>query len=634
MGLLSVLERFGIFLAAVTVGCSLAGAEDYRNPILFPEDGGVIDVRAFGASGEDQIDDTDAIQKALDSFPNGNRIIYLPPGEYIVANTLKWPSGEEEGEAQNRTILQGAGILFTTIRLPEASSGFSGSEPKAVIWTGSQPANRLRNAVRDLKISVGANNPAAIGLQFNASNQGCVRNVAIEADEGSGRIGLDLGYTDEIGSLLVRNLVVRGFDYGITTKWPINSITFENIVLRNQKKLGWWNYHQMAFVRGLVSHNWVPAIYNEKDSWGAITMMDSQIIGLEPGKEDPGIINQRQMYFRNVEIAGYAKSLENSDRSRDQGDRVGSVHMLEDTSHANVVSQFRHLDDSTFATAGEIKHLPVKEIPSIPWGIPENDWANVLAFGADPTGIADSSGALQRAIDSGAKTVYFPGGAQFRLDSDIAIRGPVERIIGLEGSIFTDGSPVWRVVDGEHPAGLPDAPTVVIERCENWKAVRGGEREIVVRHESSRTLVVSSTIGFRVEGKGSGDIFLDDFSGHLDLLSAGQSAWCRQITCRRKGTKIRNQGGKLWIMGMKAERTGTVIETTGGGITDATGIFVYSSQGWNEDEPAFVITDSSAVLAGINERNFIRRPVSLWFRETQNGETRELKNRAWVYLSQ
>ncbi len=630
--MLSKVIRFGIVFAAFAL-LQMAGADDYDEPVLFPEDGGIIDVRDFGASGEDALDDTAAIQRALDAHPNGNRIIYLPAGEYIVSDTLRWPAGTEEGEGQKRTILQGAGILFTTIKLPDASQGFSGPEPKALVWTGDQPASRLRNSVRDLKLSIGADNPGAIGLQFNASYQGCVRNVAIEAAEGSGKIGLDLGYTDEIGSLLVRNLVVQGFDYGVSTKWPINSVTFENIVLRDQRKLGLWNYHQMVFLRGLISHNWVPAIYNEKDSWGAITLMDSQIIGLEPDKLDPGIINQRQMYFRNVEIAGYEKSVDNADRNRDQGDIAGSTHLIHETSHANVVSQFRHLDEATLAAAGELKSLPVKEIPQVDWGSPNETWSNIVDFGGDPTGEADSSGALQRAIDSGARTVYLPGGASFRFDSDIQIRGPVQRIIGLEGSCFTDTGVVWTLVDGKHPQGMEDAPIVVIERCENWKALRGGELEIVIRSESSRTLVASSVIGFRVEGKGSGDIFLDDFCGHLDLLSSGQSAWCRQITCRRKGTKIRNDGGRLWIMGLKAERTGTVIETVNGGVTDATGIFVYSNQGWIEDEPAFVIKDSSAILAGISERNFIRRPVSLWFRETQNGETRELKNRAWVYLS-
>lgn len=61
---------------------------------------------------------------------------------------------------------------------------------------------------------------------------------------------------------------------------------------------------------------------------------------------------------------------------------------------------------------------------------------------------------------------------------------------------------------------------------------------------------------------------------------------------------LRNNGAKLWILGMKTEN----------------------------------IHNSTATLAGLNERNFNQRPVSLWFRETQGTQTRDSKDSAWVYL--
>jgi len=599
-------------------------------PVTFPADGGVLDVRAFGAVADDDRDDTAAIQQALDQHPNGNRIIYLPPGRWFVRDTLKWPRGARGGAEQKRTILQGAGPAHTVLQLPDAAPGFADpAAPKALIWTGSRPAQRFRNAVRDLTIAVGAGNPGAIGLQFNASNQGTVRNVTIRAAEGSGAIGLDMGFTDEIGPLLVRNLTVEGFEVGIVTKWPVNSATFEHVTLRGQRKFGWWNYHQMIFVRGLDSENAVPALFNEKDSWGTVTLVDSKIVGMGADAKTPGILNQRQMYLRNVEIRGYAKSVDHADKGRDKGDIEAAGLIAEDTSHRNVTGLFRSISDKTFATAGPVTHLPVKESPVVPWGDPAKEWANIVTFGADPEGRADSSSALQAAIDSGAKTVFLPGGARFRFDSEVQIRGPVERIIGLEGRFTTEGRAVWRLVDGRHTGGLPDAPAVIVERCSGDSGGHG----IFIRHESARALVVSSWTGAHVEGKGRGDLFLEDFCGRLDLLQPGQRAWCRQLNTEHAGTMLRNSGGRLWILGMKTEKIGTVIETVDGGITDAAGIFIYSNQGWDETVPAFVIRDSIVTLAGINERNFNRRPVSLWFRETQGGDTRESKTPAWVYLS-
>ncbi len=588
-----------------------------QTPIIFPKDGGVLDVRDFGAVVDDRADDTAAIQKALDAFPNGNRIVYLPAGTWIVTDTLRWPKGEG-GNGEKRTILQGAGMSLTKIVLPASTPGFF-DKPKALIWTGLKPAQRFRNAVRDLTIEVGAGNPQAIGMQFNASNQGCIRNVTILAAKDSGHIGLDMGFTDEIGPLLVRKLTVYGFETGIVTKWPVNSNTFEHVTLRGQRKLGWHNYHQMIFVRGLTSDNAVTTLYNEKNSWGTVTLVESKITG--SGSAYPGILNERQMYLRDVEITGHAVAIDHADKGRDKGDVKDAGRILEDSSHTNVVSPFRFEGEKTIAEAGKVTHLPVKETPEVPW---DGKWVSIETFGGDPTGKADSSAALQRAIDSGADTIYLPAGKEFFFDSEVIIRGPVRRIIGLEGRFYTEGKAVWRLVDGDN-----SAPTVIIERMSN----RSGGHGIEMRHESKRTLIVSSVIGFDVEGLGAGDIFIDDICGRLNLNQPGQSAWCRQLNTEHNGTMCRNNGSKLWILGMKTEKIGTIIETVNGGITDASGVFVYSNAGWHEGLPAFIIDNSTVTLCGVNERNYNRQPVTLWVRERQQSETRETPKMPWVYLS-
>ncbi|MEQ1838874.1 MAG: glycosyl hydrolase family 28-related protein [Verrucomicrobiales bacterium] len=574
-------------------------------PITFPADGGILDVREYGAIAGDDGDDTKAIQAALDAFPDGNRIVYLPAGVFIVRDTLRWPAGENGSVAQRRTILQGAGEALTLLKLPESTGGFTdGGKPKAVVWTGNTPAQRFRNAVRDLTLDIGPRNHGAIGLQFNASNQGSIRNLTIRSLDGSGRIGLDLGHSDEIGPLLARHITVDGFEVGISTKWPVNSITFEHVLLRNQRRLGWWNYHQMVFVRDLISENRVPSIYNEKDSWGTVTLLDAHLHAINPDGDTPGILNQRQMYLRNVEILGYRVAIDHDDKDRDKGDINPPGLVNEETSHKNVRSLWREIGDGTFAQAGEVSHLPVKETPEVPRGDPAKDWVNLLTFGAN-----------------------------FLFSSTVEIRGPVQRIIGLEGQFTAaaataGGDPLWKLVDGKHPQNLPDAPTVVIERM---SGVSGGH-SIRIRHESKRTLVVSSTTGLDVEGYGKGDLFLDDFCGNLNRVAPGQSAWCRQLNSEREGVKCRNAGGKLWILGLKTEKTGTLVETTAGGITEINGVFLYSNSGWTSGEPAFLVEDSTLNLFGVNERNFNRQPVSLWVRERRGDETRELAELPWVYL--
>ena len=360
-----------------------------------------------------------------------------------------------------------------------------------------------------------------------------------------------------------------------------------------------------------------------------MTLLGAHLHSISPEKNTPAIYNQRQMYLRGVDVVGYQTAVTNDDKDRDKGN-IGAAGLIEeDTSHRNVVSLFREKNEMTIEEAGEIIHLPVKDPPAVPRGHPAEDWVNLLQFGADPTGKADASSSLQRAIDSGAKTIYLPGGARFKFASTVEIRGPVERIIGLEGWITTEGNPVWKLVDGKHPENLTDAPAVVIERCGREE----GTAPLVVRHESARTLILSSVTGFDVDGVGRGDLFLEDVYGHLNQLSPGQSAWCRQLNSERAGLKCRNNGGKLWILGMKAGNTGTLVETVNQGITEAVGVFLSSDNGWNPDEPAFRIEDSTVSLYGVSERNFNRQPVSFWIQERQGAETKELREIPRVYLS-
>ena len=143
-----------------------------------------------------------------------------------------------------------------------------------------------------------------------------------------------------------------------------------------------------------------------------------------------------------------------ADKGRDKGDVVESGLIVEDTSHANVCSQFHELN----GTLPEQRfHLPAKETPQIPWGDPESDSANIVTFCADPTGKHDSSEALQRAIDSGAKTVYLHGGAHFLFNGETRIRGEGQRIIGLEGRCIFGERAVWRLVGGEGVGDAKDA---------------------------------------------------------------------------------------------------------------------------------------------------------------------------------
>ena len=257
MTLLSALaHHVAVLLASTAV--SLSAAESIGGDIRFPADAGVADVTKppYNAVPDGKTDCTTAIQQALTDFA-GDGIIYLPNGTYLISDTLRWMKGEK------RNILQGQSRDGTIIKLKDNAPGFGDpTQARAMIWTGRKPAQRFRNGLRNFTLDTGKGNPGAIGAQFIANNQGGIHYVTIRSGDGSGPIGLDLAYTPEEGPFLATYLTVKGFDVGIANSCPVDSVTFENLTLESQNRLGIDIDSQVINIRKLKSSNSVPVINN------------------------------------------------------------------------------------------------------------------------------------------------------------------------------------------------------------------------------------------------------------------------------------------------------------------------------------------------------------------------------------
>ena len=82
---------FTCCLIVETIGFSLA--TDHKNVDIQPyaESGDVVSVLDFGAKGDGKTDDTQAFQKALDSFGARGGTVYVPRGVYLFAGSLNVP---------------------------------------------------------------------------------------------------------------------------------------------------------------------------------------------------------------------------------------------------------------------------------------------------------------------------------------------------------------------------------------------------------------------------------------------------------------------------------------------------------------------------------------------------------------
>ncbi|MEX2606408.1 MAG: PA14 domain-containing protein [Kiritimatiellia bacterium] len=531
--------------------------------IVFPVGAQVPNVRAYGAAGDGQHDDTAAFQRAL---LDNHKLIYIPDGEYVISDTLRWGAGEK------RQVLQGQSEAGTIIRLQNRAPAFRDpSDPRPMVWTGSAPAQRFRNGIRNLTLDIGEGNPGAIGARFIANNQGGMERVTIRDRSGLGVIGLDLGYTGEQGPCLLKHITVEGFDIGISLRHPVNSVTAEYLTLRRQRTYGIHNSGQVFNIRKLTSENRGPAIYS--DGASMITLVDSVLRGVDAA-ELLAIENQAGLFARNVDTPGYGMAVEN---------RVGHKRNAEGDRIEEYVS---HEPLSVFLSPPKSLGLPIKETPEVAWDLPR-DWVSVADFGEpEPITLVRHDGkrfqttnwatVLQKAIDSGASTIYFPYDRDgiIGLFGNVYLRNNVRRIIGMENT----GYRIWPGMfpDEFTPAfvledGAP--PEVVVERFDTWyMAFRFVQN-------SNRSMVVRSLSFYDLESRAGGDVFLEDVRARRLDIHAGGRLWARQLNVENwEEPKTHNAGGDFWVLGLKTEDDTTAHMVSDGGRSEILGGFIYANK--------------------------------------------------------
>ena len=88
------------------------------------------------------------------------------------------------------------------------------------------------------------------------------------------------------------------------------------------------------------------------------------------------------------------------------------------------------------------------------------------------------------------------------------------------------------------------------------------------------------------------------------------SAWARQLNPENEGTHISVDGGSLWILGLKTERGGTLVEAKNGARVEVWGGFSYTT-GAGKLAPMFTLDDSSSGLYRFREICFNNDPFRM-----------------------
>lgn len=131
-----------------------------------------VNVRDLGAKGDGTADDTELIQKAIDT----HRALYLPSGFYVVSDTLR---------LQSNTVMIGLHPGATQIILRDNTAGYQGvGAPKALI----EAPKGGSNIVVGLGLYTGGANPRAVAALWKAGAGSMMNDVRFLGGHGTPKV--------------------------------------------------------------------------------------------------------------------------------------------------------------------------------------------------------------------------------------------------------------------------------------------------------------------------------------------------------------------------------------------------------------------------------------------------------------
>ena len=564
-----------------------------------PNDWRYRDFRRFGGIPDDPtaaVANDAAMQLVAQTFPGNLDTIYFGAGTWYFSNSIKstangtsWFYGR---------VLMGESKTLTTLRLIDGATGFgSATTPKSFVVTGGvgQPDGSgnqaFSNYILDLTIDTG-NNPGASALDYFSNNRGAVRNVSVRCTGGNGYSGVEEARVGN-GPCLYKNVDVIGFQYGFRVLNDQYSQTYYNCSVSGQSVAGMLINQATVCAENFNSVNTVPAILitGVRTNLCLITSDGTSTLSGGDGTSS-AIVNTigGSLYLRNIVTSGYATN-------QTVSLPVGFIPSATVTEYFTQVSH-------NFQSPATSLNLSIQQTPTTFTSTNLNDWVNVQTYGAIAQNIFtesfDSLPGLNAACATGKPIIYLPKSQSgFSISGTWTIPATVKRIAANFSSLGLIGT-AWNATNGQVPViqttGTTTDPLFIdfltvastgtgFSTSAYSDAIDSYVNQIGIYHNSTRPLVIRSSrftggLGIKV-APGAGNVFIEEVLCSGIRIGAGANVWIRELNIEYTRMVV-NDGGTLWVTGLKTEGAWVNIETKNGGSTELLGAYCYPIESFKD----------------------------------------------------
>ncbi|WP_083924988.1 glycosyl hydrolase family 28-related protein [Lamprocystis purpurea] len=453
------------FLALVVyagVGFGAGEALDPDDPLV---QRGLVSVSAFGATANDDTDDTAAILKALATARDRGMVTYFASGTYLVSDTLTcFQRATHNGrrhvlERRKPCAMVGAGNgERSVLRLIPGAPGFNDPErPKPLVWFWAQPDRGARAAsvdpldgdpgisfnqvIKGIDIDLrAAGNAGAVGIRHAGSQGSTIEDISIFAD------GAFSGLYDTPGQGGgVYDLRVYGGRYGVyataASRYPL--LVGCRFLRQDTAAIDWSGNVVFVMVGFLIENASSRPVLTLRERGPVFSrgfvLVDGVIESAGPLAVDNTAgkaLTLTNVYFKTngasvksaykppVPTAGlWTRILEYSYTG------TGYLSMINGETHSAGYEVIQAAASAPPATDALIRrHLWEVGFPSFD----DPEVVDVRRFGAIPDDLIDDTDAIQKALDKNAK-VLLPKGV-FLLNRPLVL-GPSNALLGIGKTI-------------------------------------------------------------------------------------------------------------------------------------------------------------------------------------------------------